>query len=94
MTPVFRFFLLTLGAIDAEVNASKGEGQQDKLALSSFSVDVVQLVWQATAEIVKKLDKDLEAFGLRLDMTGEGFTHFFRWSIPGPWCQRDQKCGI
>ena len=59
------------------MNTSKGEGQQDKLALSSFSVDVVQLVWQATAEIVKKLDKDLEAFGLRLDMTGEGFTHFF-----------------
>ena len=54
------------------MDTSKIEGEDfDHCALSSFSVDVVQLVRGATVEIVKKLDRNLEVFGLQLDMTGQ-----------------------
>ena len=71
-------FLEIRNNIDAVVHTSRIQGhERDKFALSSFSIDTVQLVWKATSETVKKLDRNLEAFGLQLDMTGKGIIHFF-----------------
>ena len=81
-------FLEIRSNIDAVVHTSRIQGhERDKLALSSFSIDTVQLVWKATSETVKKLDRNLEAFGLQLDMTGKGIIHFFSlvyaWMLVG-----------